>query len=724
VIMKKFRISYFFLILMFAFCVMLLIVAAQVLTKRNINGLKIGNREAVITFTINNRLQELVNLSFELNTKVINQGNNITKSQALMDSLNMLGYNSSVLEKINQSNNTRSEFERLNHFIDLQVGYSMAILRGGGSTSKLDSLQKMKIADSVYSSALLLQKQLEKDLQQTLDKNTETSSSLSAYNKTVAIIAIAAVFILCTIIINRHIRQGQLIDQLEKATAAARESALIKDQFLANMSHEIRTPLNAIKGFSHLLSQTSLAKDQKEYAGIINEASGSLIHIVNDILDISKIEAGKFRIINREFNLEKILETTGQMFSSAAADKGLEYSQTVNENVPATLIGDPERLLQILINLISNGIKFTQKGFVRVDVVFVKDGSSKIWLEFLVEDSGMGIPDDKKEIVFRRFEQLHTGKESVIQGTGLGLSIVRNLAALMGGEITLSGKYGKGSAFRVLLPFGKKETLSFSEDAASKKINTENDFQHSVVLVVEDNKVNQLLIKNILGGLKLSIDVAANGEEAVAMVTKKKYGLILMDIQMPVMNGYDTTDLLRKKLNIETPIVAMTAFALPGEREKCIAAGMTDYLAKPLDLSQLLEVLKKHLTYKEKIETRHLGNGDDINFILQLSGGDAAIAEKILLQIQQELPATSIKLNALVDKGNFEGLKELCHHMVSTFSPLGNDTDVMKGIDQLREAEKKEEPAISEKVKDFICQLESLHSQTDRMLVKLNQQKK
>jgi signal transduction histidine kinase/CheY-like chemotaxis protein len=663
---------------------MLLIVAAQVLTKRNINGLKIGNREAVITFTINNRLQELVNLSFELNTKVINQGNNVSKSQALMDSLNMLGYNSSVLEKINQSNNTRSEFERLNHFIDQQVGYSMAILRGGGNTSKLDSLQKMKIADSVYTSALLLQKQLEKNLQQTLDKNTDTSSYLSAYNKTVAIIAIAAVFILCTIIINRHIRQGQLIDQLEKATAAAKESALIKDQFLANMSHEIRTPLNAIKGFSHLLSQTPLAKDQKEYAVIINEASGSLIHIVNDILDISKIEAGKLRITNREFNLGKILETTNQMFNGTATNKGLQYSQTINENVPVNLTGDPERLLQILINLISNGIKFTQQGYIKIEVAVNRVEERKVWVEFLVEDSGMGIPDDKKEIVFRRFEQLHTGKESVIQGTGLGLSIVRNLVSLMGGDITLSGKYGKGSAFRILLPFAKKENFSLSEGAVNKKTDTENDFQNSVVLVVEDNKVNQLLIKNILGGLKLIIDVAANGEEAVAMVTEKKYDLILMDIQMPVLDGYDTTELLRKKLNSKTPIVAMTAFALPGEREKCLEAGMDDYLAKPIELPQLMAVLKKYLSYKENPGAASLNFEGDTNFILQLSGGDAEIAQKIVLQIQQEIPATTAKLNAICEKGDYTGLKVLCHHMTSTFSPIGNNTDIMKGIEQLR----------------------------------------
>jgi signal transduction histidine kinase/DNA-binding response OmpR family regulator len=717
----RFRIGYFFWILIFVFSVMLLIVAAQILTKRNISGLKIGNKEAVITFTINNRLQELVNLSFEVNSKVIGQNNKSKQNQTLFDSLNMLGYRSSVLRKINQSSNTRAKFERLNHFIDQQVGYSMAILRENNTISKIDSLQKMKITDSVYASALLLQKQLEKNLQQTLDKNTDTSSYLSAYTKTVAIIAIAAVFILCAIIINRHIRQGQLIEQLEAATAAARESALIKDQFLANMSHEIRTPLNAIKGFSHLLAQTGLSADRQKYIAIINESSSSLLHIVNDILDISKMEAGKFRISNKEFDLSRILQTTGQMFGNAASEKGLTYTQAIQVDVPLTLMGDPDRLLQILINLISNGIKFTQNGFVKLVVAVAQQDTAKIWVDFLVEDSGMGIPGDKKEDVFKRFEQLHTSKDSVIQGTGLGLSIVKNLAMLMGGEVTLKSEFGKGTCFKVLLPFTKSKPVERLEEQMGANINAEIYFPDTVVLVAEDNKVNQLLIKSVLNSYRITADIVENGEDVIEAISKKEYNLILMDIQMPIMDGYDTAELLRKKMNLKTPIIAMTAFALPGEREKCLQAGMNDYLAKPIDMLQLQFVLKKYLGEKENQAAVAIGNKDHINFILQLSGGDAAIAQRILKQIQNEIPVTSVKLSGMCEKENYSTLKPLLHHMVSTFSPLGNDTAIIRGIEKAKEELENENLDYKTTVRTLLDEIKILEQRAVGMMDDLTQ---
>jgi signal transduction histidine kinase/DNA-binding response OmpR family regulator len=717
----KLRIGYFFWILMLAFGLMILVVAAQVLTKRNINGLKVGNKEAVITFTINNRLQELVNLSFELNAKMVTQASKSVKRQSLLDSLNMMGYRSSVLEKLNASNTTRIEFEHLNDLISQQVEYSMQILQEKNDIKRIDSLQKMKIVDSVYSSALLLQKHLEKDLQQTLNKNTEASSFLSAYNKTLAIIAIVAVFILCTIIINRHIRQRQLIEQLEAATAAARESALIKDQFLANMSHEIRTPLNAIKGFSHLLAQTDLGPDQQKYTAIINESSSNLLHIVNDILDISKMEAGKLRITNKEFDLYRILQTTEQMFGNAANEKGLTYSQSMQPDVPLKVMGDPDRLLQILINLISNGIKFTNKGFVKIIVAVAQRDDTKIWIEFLVEDTGMGIPGDKKEEVFKRFEQLHTGKDAVIQGTGLGLSIVKNLAMLMGGEVTLKSEFGKGTSFKVLLPFTESKSVEHLDEQMASNLETDSYFPDAVVLVAEDNKVNQLLIRSVLNSYKITAEIVENGEDVIKAVSKRRYHLILMDIQMPIMDGYDTTELLRKQMNLTTPIIAMTAFALPGEREKCLQAGMNDYLAKPIDMLQLQHVLKKHLGEKENMYATTIDSKNHINFILQLSGGDVVIAQRILKQIQNEMPVTSAKLAAMYEKEEYDTLKPLLHHMVSTFSPLGNETTVIKEIEMAKEELEQDNPDYKTTVSRLLAQIKILEEESIDMMDNLNQ---
>lgn len=679
---------------MLAFGLMILIVSAQVLTRQNINGLKKGNREAVITFTINNRLQELVNLCFELETKVINSGSRTANNQALVDSLTMLGYNASVLEQINLNEETTFRFSRLNRFISQQIESSLRVLQlppVSGQRS-IDSLKKMQLADSVYATALSIQKYLEKDLQTTLNNNTDVSSSLSAYNRTLAIIAIAAVLILCTIIINRHLRQVQLISALEKATETATQSALVKEQFLANMSHEIRTPLNAIKGFSRLISQTKLNREQEQYAAIIEDASGSLIHIVNDILDISKIEAGKLRIEIKEFNLTKILQNVEYMFLNAAAEKQLKYFQQVSDNVPALLKGDAERLAQILINLVSNGIKFTRAGFVNTIVSLKKEDDEKVWIEFQVKDSGEGIPDRKQELIFKRFEQLDSNNERVVQGTGLGLSIVKNLVELMNGTISVFSEQGKGSVFTVLLPFEKiNQSLPGQKKEIAASL-TSPYYTGTSVLVAEDNKINQLLLKHTLASLGILADIVSNGQEALEAVAQKTFDLVLMDIQMPVMSGYDTISVMRNKMQLQTPVVAMTAYTMPGEKEKCLAAGMNDYIAKPVDFSELVKVLELFLK-SERTETVINGTAEKIqgDFLLQLSGGDRNMARRILEEIRDEIPNTTRQLTNLKGKPDLNELNIICHHMISTFAPIGNETPVMKKIQQLRNAEYNQE---------------------------------
>ncbi len=683
------RIGYFFWILVLAFGLMILVVAAQLLTKRNISGLKKGNKEAVITFTINNRLQDLVNLSFELETKITNSGNRAYNKQSLTDSLTMLGYNGSVLEQINLNDEMTARFKKLNGFINHQIESSLGVLQNSGTSKpqQIDSLRKLQVADSVYVTALGIQKYLENDLQSTLNNNTAASSRLTAYNRTLAIIAIGAVLILGTIIINRHLRQVQLIAALETATAVAKKSAQIKEQFLANMSHEIRTPLNAIKGFSRLMAQTPMSREQQQYAGIINDASSSLIHIVNDILDISKIEAGKLRIEQKEFDLGKILQTVEYIFLTAATEKELDYSQHIKDNVPLQLKGDPERLSQILINLINNGIKFTPTGYVNIVVSVQKEEKEKVWIRFQVEDSGVGIPADKQDKIFQRFEQLDTNNEKVIQGTGLGLSIVKSLTELMGGDITVVSEYGKGSVFKVLLPFEKLAADVSADKAGKTDFIPAYYYTGASVLVVEDNKVNQLLLKHTLAGLDVITEIVSNGQEALDAISKKKFDLILLDIQMPVMDGYATIASLRKNNNTTTPVVAMTAYAMPGEKEKCLAAGMNDYLAKPIDFPQLISVLEKFLQPGKATEKKSgISPEEADNFLLLLAGGDKNIVRRILEEIKQEIPHTVAKLEQVQSTKNFAELNSICHHMISTFSPMGNETAIMKNIQQLRNA--------------------------------------
>ena len=681
------RIGYLFWILMLAFGLMILIAVAQLLTKQNINGLKKSNREAAITFTINNRLQDLVNLSFELETKVTNPVNKITNRQSIVDSLTMLGYNASVLDQVNMNEEVDAGFTKLNKFINYQIASSLRALQlaGAASLQTVDSLRKLQVADSVYATALSIQKYLERDLQAAFNNNATVSEGLSAYNRVLAIVAIAAVLILGTIIINRHLRQVQLISELETATTEAKKLATVKDQFLANMSHEIRTPLNAIKGFGDLLLETPLNNEQQQYAAIIKDSSKNLLHIVNDILDISKIEAGKLRIESKEFNLERILQAIDYIFFNEAAEKKVQYSWKINSDVPLQIKGDPDRLSQVLINLVGNGIKFTQHGYVVTTVSVKNDEKDKIWIVFEVKDSGIGIPSDKQEEIFQRFEQLITDSKPITQGTGLGLSIVKNLTHMMGGSISVESELGKGSLFKVLLPFEKIISLPLPGKKDMNDNTPRRKYNNTSALVVDDNKVNQLLVKQMLSGLDVVSDFAINGEEALDILDKKNFDIIFMDIQMPQMDGYKTIAAIRNEKKIDTPVVAMTAFAMPGEKEKCITAGMDDYLSKPLEYNQLISVLEKfiHLDEGKKIAMARVAE-KNIAFLLQLAGGDKRMAKKILTEIKNEIPRTINKLRQAQAEKKYSMLEGIYHYMLSTFAPLGNDTAVMLKLEQLR----------------------------------------
>jgi signal transduction histidine kinase/CheY-like chemotaxis protein len=686
----KYRIGYFFWILALAFGLMILIVAAQVLTKKNIAGLKKGNSGAALTFTINNRLQEMVNLCFELNTKTTNPSNPPYKRQSLVDSLNTLGYNISVLGTLGLAEETKTEFNKLNKYIGLQIERGLQILEFEKLEDRLvaaASLRKEQIADSVYAAALAIQKFLEKDLSTTLNNNTSTSTRLSSLNKTLALIAIAAILILCAIIINRHLRQVHLISELEKATAAAKESALIKEQFLANMSHEIRTPLNAIKGFTRLMSQTPLAEKQKEYTRIINEASSNLLNIVNDILDISKIEASKLRIENKEFDLKKLMTTIEEMFSNSALEKGLWYNQQLAIDLPPFIKGDPDRLSQILINLISNGIKFTSHGSVSVTVSPKKIEGKKIWIDFSVIDTGIGIPDEKREVIFQRFEQLEAASSEILQGTGLGLSIVKSLAEMMNGTVSVSGKLGSGSSFTVLLPFEIAAETGVSVTESNNKDDMSDAYSGYSVLVVEDNKINQLLLESTLANMGIHVTVVSNGQEAINALLIKFYDLVFLDIQMPVMNGYEAVSKIRDR-KINTPVIAMTAFVLPGEKEKCIQAGMTDYMAKPIDFSKLADILEKFLTGPIiNSQQGDFGSMVDTQDLAALVGGDSQIVSRVIDEICNEIPGIILVLNKMVSTKDYSMLKNTCHHMVSTFFPLGQENEVVKCITEMNGAD-------------------------------------
>jgi len=679
------RIGYFFWIIALALGLMIFIYLAQYSTNRNVAGLQKGNQEAAITFTVQNSLQQIVNIVFVIETKLTR--NKILKKDliGIKDSLTLIGYNTSVLSKLNLDTFSRKLFQKLNAQVGEQISLSYDLIDAVEKDDMLrynqfvDSLRHLNLSDEIYNSAVQITNQLQASLQNSLDQNTRSSQNLSAYNKILALVAIGAILILATIIINHHLRQLQLIADLEKANLKVKESAVIKEQFLANMSHEIRTPLNAIKGFSGLLLQTDLKNEQKQYADIIENASNNLLEIVNDVLDISKIEAGKLKLEVKEFNVKNILQMLEFMFANSATQKNLQYKWSIEEGTPLDLKGDADRLNQILINLISNAIKFTPAGYIKIKTQELKKSGNTTWIEFQVEDTGLGISADKLDNIFERFYQVTNNDGTLIKGTGLGLAIVKDLSLLMGGDVTVKSNTNEGSVFTVSLPFEINTDAGINKKDKEFSLLSDLQFNGVRLLVAEDNNVNQLLVKYLLKKYSIEPDFRQNGWEVIETLQLETYDMLLLDIQMPVMNGFQTMEKIRE-LNLKIPVVAMTAYVMPGDREKCLAAGMDDYITKPISEVQLQQVLIKYLSSKRTKNTKLIHDANE-NFLLNLAGGDKEMANVILKEVKKELQASLIKIeNLKVKEVNVGDLRAFCHHLVSTISPLGNNTSAMKCV--------------------------------------------
>jgi signal transduction histidine kinase/CheY-like chemotaxis protein len=375
-----------------------------------------------------------------------------------------------------------------------------------------------------------------------------------------------------------------------------------KSQFLATMSHEIRTPMNSILGFSELLAEEPLSDSQKEYVQLIRNSSNTLLTLINDILDFSKIEAGKLAVQKTQTPLHVLLEEMESMFRPPAVAKGLELAVLQCEEIPRTIHTDPVRIRQCLINLINNAIKFTQTGHVYVNVSR-KQQQDKTFIQFDIEDTGIGIAPDKQDKIFELFTQADNTTSQKYGGTGLGLAISKKLAKLLGGELTVISQPGVGSVFTITIDAGPVgEENSWNKYERAEEIQKEpqpkpippKKGEAKKILLAEDNPVNQQLMQVLLRKMGYEINLVENGKLAVEALEKASYDIILMDIQMPEMNGLEATRAIRQK-GIKTPIVAITANALKGDREQCLEAGCDDYLSKPVDKYDLEEMINKYL---------------------------------------------------------------------------------------------------------------------------------
>ncbi len=371
-----------------------------------------------------------------------------------------------------------------------------------------------------------------------------------------------------------------------RAEAASRA----KSEFLANMSHEIRTPMNGVLGMVQLLEDTPLTAEQAELLRTLKNSAHYLLGLLNDILDLSKIEAGKMELERIPVNLHEIAHEVVALFGGRASEKGLVLHAQIDPNTPEWVAGDPVRLRQIVANFISNAIKFTEQGEVKLILMPSATYPQGVWIG--VQDTGIGVPTEKLDSLFEAFTQSDSSTTRKYGGTGLGLTICKKLAELMGGRIGAESEVGVGSLFYVDLPLPAVQPPQ--AQAEPDKAELPEAFPNARILLVEDNEVNRKVATRLLGKLQVQVEVAVNGLEAVQKATANAYDLILMDCQMPEMDGYEATRVLREQ-GVATPIIALTANALEGDREKCLACGMNDYLSKPIQAEKLREALARWL---------------------------------------------------------------------------------------------------------------------------------
>lgn len=414
---------------------------------------------------------------------------------------------------------------------------------------------------------------------------------------------ISGVTIIAYDVTTQVLAKNELIESkinAELKTKIAEEAVISKQQFLSNMSHEIRTPMNAIIGFTNVVLKTKLDESQTEYISAIKESGDALIILINDILDIAKVDSGKMTFDHTPFKLSKSISTILHLFEQKIKEKNLEFIQECDSSIPNFLIGDPMRLRQIILNLMSNAIKFTSKGKISVNIKLINEDTQKVTIEFLISDTGIGVPKDRLEHIFNNFEQATIRTSNSYGGTGLGLAIVKQLVELQGGSIIAQSEIGIGSSFGFIMDFEKSITIEneikehdmVTPDMLEKQSYSEN----LKVLVVEDMTLNQLLLKIILLDFGYEIDVADNGKIAIDKMQNNTYDIILMDLQMPEMNGFEATSYIREVLKSKIPIIALTADVTTADVEKCKAVGMNDYISKPIDEKLLISKINKHIT--------------------------------------------------------------------------------------------------------------------------------
>lgn len=682
----------------------LLIVFLQFLSGENINRLINGNQKLLHEVHLQNELRKLEANVLTVESDI--RGLVITGDSSLLPAVQVkisgITRDAQELQKTLHDEAAKKQIKQLNVLIAKKTSFSYAVLHAYLNSGKpagealVNSGQGKQLRDSIMEVIMQFETIRHRRLQQ-IAGSVETNA-VKARTWGLILGGIAGIACLLTFLyLLRNGRQQQLmIKKLNESEKQIRDSAAVKEQFLANMSHEIRTPMNAILGFTNLLKKTDLSTHQLQYVDFIHSSGENLLALINDILDLSKIEAGMMQLERQPFSLNGLISSVEIMFRDKAQSKGLQLVVQVDSAIHDTLSGDAIRLTQILINLLSNAIKFTDRGSVTLHVTPVRASTDEVVLSFVIKDTGIGIASQQQQSIFERFQQADAETTRRFGGTGLGLSIVKQLVDMQGGTIDVQSAPGKGTAFVISLPF--IPVFDYNSTVVPTNSSTGKTMRGVRVLIAEDNAMNQHLIRHLMKHWQVEYTLVGNGREAVQAVAQHLFSLVLMDIQMPELDGYAATQVIRYELKSDVPIIAMTAHAMAGEKEKCLSYGMNDYISKPIKESELYAMIEQYA---------RPASADDVDetvinlhYLRELSMGDADFEHAIIRQFIVQVPEELELLHEAILARRFQKIKSIAHGMKSSVAYMGL-TEKLNTYLQRMESEAVLQPAAPHFEEDF-----------------------
>jgi PAS domain S-box-containing protein len=505
----------------------------------------------------------------------------------------------------------------------------------------------------------------------------------------------------------------------EEAKNKAEYAVKSKQQFLSNMSHEIRTPMNAIIGFTKVVLKTELTAKQKEYLTAIKMSGDALIVLINDILDLAKVDAGKMSFEHTPFKMAASIAAMLHVFEIKILEKNLQFIKEYDHRIPEILLGDSVRLHQIILNLVSNAVKFTAKGHITVSVRLLEETPDLATIEFSVSDTGIGIPENKIDKIFENFQQASSSTARIFGGTGLGLAIVKQLVEHQNGKIVVQSKVDVGSTFSFVLSFQKTDIVS---ELDTEIVELDPQIRNIKVLVVEDMALNQLLMKTLLDDFGFDRDIASNGKIAIEKLQMKSYDIILMDLQMPEMNGFEATEYIRTQLNSKIPIIALTADVTTVDLAKCKAVGMNDYIAKPVDerilYSKILGLVKKsntaHTLKTPVEEAIIIAKCTDLNYLLHRTKSNPDLMMEMITAYLEQTPTLIQAMRKGYDEKDWEVVSSTTHKLIPSFSIMGIHANFELMAKKVQEFAQNQQQ--QDEIGDLVFQIESVCNQACKEL--------